>query len=265
MAVPSPSTSAAPRRDHLRVVDEHAAVPVVVACASADAGDVETAVRSLGGDVVVDGGLEHDPDALRHAAQRAERATLFVVCKTAELDAAAVRRVVESFGGRTAAGHRLLVLELVAARAAGFAGTLRRAREQLGRACERNGMILRTGARDASIVESVGGETHYDHALARLEPNGAVRRVETVGDRTGPIPPHVRARGEKPRLAIVDDDKDTAEDFDAESFADLRPPEQRIAAAETRVERRPMSRARFRVIALVVAAVVTATLGLVLG
>jgi hypothetical protein len=264
MAVPSPSTSVAPRRDHLRVVDEHAAVPVVVACASADVGDVETAALSLGGDVVVDGGLEHDPFALRHAAQRAERPTLFVVCKTAELDAATVRRVVESFGGRTAAGHRLLVLELVSNRVAGFTGTLRRAREQLGRACERNGMILRAGSRDASIVESVGGETHYDHALARLEPNGAVRRVEAIGDRTGPIPPHVRARGEKPHLAIVDD-KETAEDLDAESFADLRPPEQRIAAAETRVERVPISRGTFRVIALVVAAVVTAAAGLVLG
>jgi hypothetical protein len=126
-------------------------------------------------------------------------------------------------------------------------------------------MILRAGSRDASIVESVGGETHYDHALARLEPNGAVARVAAIGDRTGPIPPHVRAHSEKPHLAIVDADKDTAQDFDAESFADLRPPEQRILAAETRVERVPLSSGTLRALVLIVAAVVTAALGMMLG
>jgi hypothetical protein len=250
MVIASPS---GPRRDHLRVVDEHASVPVLLACATADAGDVEAASRSLGGEVVIEDGLERDPEVLRHAAQCAVSPTLFVVCQTAELSPELVRRAVESFGGRTAAGHRLLVLELVPSRAAGFAGTLRRARAQLGRARETGGM------RDSSTLREVGGETHFDHALVRVEPRRGVARVAAAGDRTGPIPPHVRVH-EPPRLSIVDDSAaDTKHDGEVGSFVDLSPPEVVAPAA-----RRPaLDGATVRAIVIVVAVIVsTALVGL---
>lgn len=254
MAIPSASGNAVTRPDHLHVVDEYAAIPVVLACATADLAAVQAAVRPLGDAAEAIGGLEEDPDELRGAAQLAMAPTLFVVCKTDALSPTAVRRAVEIFGGRGKAGHRMLVLELVPQRAAGFVATVRRARAQLGRACEQSGIAAKVGMRDSSFVETVGGETHVDHALARMEPPQADLPVAPHVDRVGPIPPHVRAPSEpaRPHLSIVDPNGETSQDLEVPSYVDLVPPEPPVAAI---TQSRPRLGVDVRVIVVVVAAI----------
>jgi hypothetical protein len=245
MASPSASGPET-QRVHLHVVDAYPEIAVVLLCATRDRSAVEAAVRTLGDVARTVGGLEHGGELLRRSVQQAEHRTLFVVCKTDALDSVAVRRAVESFGARSAAGHRLLVLELVPARAAGFVGTVRRARDQLGRARDA-GTAAPIGMRDSSVAESVEGETHVDHALARVDltaSRDAADGKTFARDHVGPIPPYVRTpvHSGRPALVVVDLEREHRDVDSTESDAELISPERPLVAANSAPRLR---RARF--------------------